>query len=135
MASPFGYVYFEEEHNVPVMATVIATMFIPGFVLGVASCWHKNMRKTIVAPPSVVLMPTFTHFTFRSNTKWCKGSEDEGGEREEGKTTALSTEPFITFSPKFTIVMSFFPSSAISSMASEWQTSVVAVAVVVVMVE
>ena len=62
-------------------------MFLPGFVLGVASCWHKNMLKTIVAHPSVVLMPTFTHFTFESKTMWSGDSE----------------QTFITFSSKFTL--------------------------------
>ena len=47
-----------DEHQVPVMATIMATMFLPGFFLGVFSCWHTDMLKTIVAHPSVVLMPT-----------------------------------------------------------------------------
>ena len=66
-------------------------MFLPGLLLGVISCWHKNILKTIVAHPSVVLMPAFTHFTFERSTK---GSKQEGEEEE----------PFIKFSPKFTIV-------------------------------
>ena len=69
-------------------------MFLPGLLLGVASCWHKNILKTIMAHPSVVLMPTFTHFTFESSTKWCRGSKQEGEEEQ----------PFIKFSPKFTVV-------------------------------
>ena len=59
------------------MVTIIATMFLPGLLLGVGSCWHKNMIKTIVAHPSVVLMPTFTNFTFQSRINWCKGKEKE----------------------------------------------------------
>ena len=60
LASPFGFDYrpFPEEHKVPVIATIIATIFLPGFLIGVFSCWHKGMLKTIVAHPSVVLMPT-----------------------------------------------------------------------------
>jgi len=87
---------------VPVIATIIATIFLPGLFLGVISCWHKNMFKTIVAHPSVVLMPTFTHFAFESSTKWCRKGEEEGGEEE--KTTRQPRQPFIRFSPKFTIV-------------------------------
>ena len=45
-------------------------MFLPGLLLGIASCWHKNMLNTIVAHPSIVLMPTFTHFSFEISTKW-----------------------------------------------------------------
>ena len=89
---------FPDEHKVPVLATIIATIFLPGFLLGVVSCWHKNMLKTIFAHPSIVLMPAFTHFTFKSNTKWCKGRMEENEEENE-----KSTDPFITFSPKFTL--------------------------------
>ena len=85
------------------MATIIATMFLPGLVLGIASCWHKDIFKTIVAHPSVVLMPAFTHFAFESSDKWCRG-KDEEGDQEEGETRRESTEPFIRFSPKFTLV-------------------------------
>ena len=84
------------------MVTIIATMFLPGLLLGIGSCWHKNMIKTIVAHPSVVLMPTFTNFTFQSRINWCNGKEKEG-EQGEGKTEGDSNDPFIIFSPKFTI--------------------------------
>ena len=50
-------------------------MFLPGFLLGVASCWHKNMLKTIVAHPFLVLMPTFTHYTLESSTMWSGHSQ------------------------------------------------------------
>ena len=85
------------------IATIFATTFLPGLLLGLASCWHKGIFKTIVAHPSVVLMPAFTHFTFESSTEWCRG-KDEEGEKEEGETRRESTEPFIRFSPKFTLV-------------------------------
>ena len=86
------------------MATIAATMFLPGFVLGIASCWHKNMLKTIVAHPSVVLMPAFTHFSFECSRG--RNEEGEGESENEEKSTGGSTpaEPFITFSPKFTII-------------------------------
>ena len=98
--------HIPDEHQVPLMATIMATMFLPGFFLGVFSCWHTDMLKTIVAHPSVVLMPTFTHFTFTSSTMWCRGRTEEDTE-ERGKneiTTDMSEEAFITFSPKLTLV-------------------------------
>ena len=104
MISPFGFQEgFQEEHKVLVIATSVLTIYLPGFVLGVAACWQENMLETIIAHPSLVLMPTFTHFTFRSNTRWCRGQMEEE-EEEGGKPSGDSTESFITFSPKFTIV-------------------------------
>ena len=87
-------------------------MFLPGFLLGLASCWHRGILKTIIAHPSIVLMPTFTHFTFASSTKWCKRSskeeedanEEEEGEKQENEGGEAEEEPFITFSAKFTFL-------------------------------
>ena len=95
-----------DEQKLPVMATILATMFLPGFILGIASCWHNknnnsNMLKTFVAHPSVVLMPTFTHFTFTSNEKLCRGRREKG---EQEKEKGDSVDPFITFSPRLTIM-------------------------------
>ena len=76
-------------------------MFLPGFLLGLVSCWHRGILKTLIAHPSIILMPTFTHFTFASSTQWCKGSSNKEGEKEEGGDTE---ESFITFSAKFTFL-------------------------------
>ena len=82
-------------------------MFLPGFLLGLASCWHRGILKTFI-----VLMPTFTNFTFASNTKWCKrsskkeGKEEDANEEEskqqENEGGKAEEEPFIIFSAKFT---------------------------------
>ena len=69
-----------------VLAIVFATQFLPGLLLGIISCWHKDIFKTIVAHPSVVLMPAFTGYSFK------KEKEKETG------------EPFIVFSPKMTLL-------------------------------
>ena len=95
-----------DEQKLPVMATILATMFLPGFILGIASCWHNknnnsNMLKTFVAHPSVVLMPTFTHFAFTSNKKLCRGRREK---REQEKEKGDSVDPYITFSPRLTIM-------------------------------
>ena len=37
LASPFGVHNFPDEHKGPVMVTIIATMFLPGLLLGVGS--------------------------------------------------------------------------------------------------
>ena len=93
------------------MATILATIFLPGFIVGVVSCWHSNnnnsnLLKTIVAHPSVVLMPAFTFYTFTSSTKWCKeNTSKETQAQDDKKETAINKEnPFITFSPKFTLL-------------------------------
>ena len=85
-------------------------MLLPGLLLGLASCWHRGILKTFLAHPSILLMPVFTHFTFESSTKWCKGGskeeeeEVEEGEKEEKAGGGEAEEPFIVFSPKFTIL-------------------------------
>ena len=113
LGSPFGVPGgLSADHTLPVMATIIATIFLPGFLLGVISCWHgnnnnSNLLKTIVAHPSVVLMPTFTFYTFTSSTKWCKGNtskETQAQEEEKVKATTNKDKPFITFSPKYTLL-------------------------------
>ena len=83
-------------------------MFLPGLLLGLASCWHRGILKTFLAHPSIILMPTFTHFTFASSTKWCKDSAKEEGAEGEGekekKAGGETEEPFIIFSAKFTLL-------------------------------
>ena len=77
-----------------VTAISIATSSLPGLVLGIISCWHRGIFKSFLAHPSIILMPTFTFFTFASSTKWCKSEEEETQEEE----------PNITFSAKWTAV-------------------------------
>jgi len=101
LASPFGVVV-PAEQKVQVAAIILATIFLPGLLLGLSSCWHRGILKTFLAHPSILLMPTFTHFTFASSTKWSKGcSKEEEGEQQEGGD---SEEPFIIFSAKVTIL-------------------------------
>ena len=113
LASPFCALIYDYEfldHKLPVTAIILATMFLPGFLL--TSCWHRGILKTFIAHPSIVLMPTFTNFTFASNTKWCKrsskkeGKEEDANEEEskqqENEGGKAEEEPFIIFSAKFT---------------------------------
>ena len=83
-------------------------MFLPGLLLGLATCWHRGILKSFLAHPSIILMPTFTHFTFASSTKWCKDSAKEEGAEGEGekekKAGGEAEEPFIIFSAKFTLL-------------------------------
>lgn len=84
-------------------------MFLPGLLLGLISCWHRGILKTFISHPSILLLPVFTHFTFTSSTKWCKRNSKEEGEEEdeeeEEKTGGgEAEEPFIVFSPKFTLL-------------------------------
>ena len=77
-------------------------MFLPGLLLGLISCWHRGILKTLLAHPSIILMPAFTHFTFVSSTKWCKRLTKKNKE-EQGNATEETGEPFITFSTTFTV--------------------------------
>ena len=93
------------EQKLLVIPTTSATMFLHGLLLGIVSRWHRGILETFVAHPSIVLRPVFTHFTFASSTKWCKGSpkEEEEEEDEAGgeKARGEAEEPFIFFSVKF----------------------------------
>ena len=80
-------------------AIVVSTVFLPGFLLSLFSCWHRGILKTFLAQPSIFLLPVFSHFTFVSNSKLCGG----GGE-ERGEVESAEEETFITFSPKYTAV-------------------------------
>ena len=75
------------------VALVVSTIFLPGFLVGLFSCWHRGILKTFLAHPSVLLLPVFTNFTFVSNSKVCCGGR---GEKEE--------ESYLVFSPKFTAI-------------------------------
>ena len=68
-------------------------LLLPGFLVGLLSCWHREILKTFLAQPSVFLLPVFTHFTFVTNSKFCCG---EGGGQQG--------ERFISFSPRSTAV-------------------------------
>ena len=91
----------------------MATMILPGLLLGLASCWHCDILKTFLAHPSIILMPVFTHFTFAYSSNWCKGSptgkrrerdeEKEEGEKQE-KAGGAEKEPFVVFSTRCTLL-------------------------------
>ena len=98
LASPTAIVsgleppWFEnKEPNEPVFLLLLnlAVMLLPGFLLGLASTWHRGIFKSILAHPSIVLMPTFTHFTFSASTKCCgarimEESNENGMEERSG---------------------------------------------------
>ena len=108
LVSPFGVNYFPAEHNLPVRvvaAATITTMFLPGLLLGIACCWHRDIVKTVIAHPSVVLMPAFTFFTFSSKIKCDNSAEDEDKDKSKQRGNEnKNKEPFIAFSAKFTLV-------------------------------
>ena len=78
---------------VPGAALAVSTIFLPGFLVGLFSCWHRVILKTFLAHPSVLLLPVFTNFTFVSNSKVCCGGR--GGKKEES---------YLGFSPKSTAI-------------------------------
>ena len=105
LASPFCYdggFFLTSGQKWQVVATTLITIFLPGLLLGILSCWHRGIFNTFLTHPSIILMPVFTHFTFVSSTKWCKG-----GRREEGKSRGEAEAPYITFSAKQTLTNIF----------------------------
>ena len=92
------------------LAIVFATQFLPGLLLGIFLCWHKDIPKTIVAHPSIILMPAFTGFTFRKEKENIKETEkpeysDRKTEEQENPKREKE-ELFIVFSTKFTVLNS-----------------------------
>ena len=79
--------------NVQGAALVVSTIFLPGLLVGLFSCWHRGILKTFLAHPSVLLLPVFTNFTFVSNSKVCFGGRVE-----------KKDESYLVFSPKFTAI-------------------------------
>ena len=99
---------YDDDGQLPLeeIPLTLAAIFLPGFILGLMSCWHRGILKTFIAHPSILLMPTFTHFAFASSTKWCKRSQkeevkEEDEEEEEGERQE-KTNPYIAFSSKAT---------------------------------
>ena len=70
---------------------IFATIFLPGFLVGMFACWHKGILRTFLAHPSIFLLPVFSHFTFVSNSKPCCQGVERG-------------TIFISFSPKYTAI-------------------------------
>ena len=124
LAAPFGTGFdVSSEDKFPVIAATLATIFLPGLILGIASCWHRGFLKTFLAHPSIVLMPAFTHFAFGSSRNWFKRrlTEEESkkeGEQEEKQETGEEEEPFVTFSTTFTLANVLLSSLAMLSLAS-----------------
>ena len=44
---------------------------LPGLLTGTYFLWHDDLLKTFLSHPSLLLLPTFTCFTFESNIKKC----------------------------------------------------------------
>ena len=89
-------------------AIALSTCFLPGFLVGLFACWHSRILKTLLAQPSVFLLPVFSYFTFVSNSKLsCKGGEGNergAGREEEVERSRREEESFIMFSPKYTAI-------------------------------
>ena len=51
-------------------------MYLPGLITGVISTWHCGLFKTFLTHPSLLLLPTFSYFTFESNTLKCSAKRE-----------------------------------------------------------
>ena len=56
------------QNEAHIAAATMAFMLLPGLLLGVASVWHRGILKTFLTHPSIILLPTFTHFTVACNS-------------------------------------------------------------------
>ena len=75
---------------VPGVLLTMATMFLPGFLLALATTFHSSTYTSFLRHPSLLLLPTFTCFTFASNIKWCSKKEKEVEVKFSMKATALN---------------------------------------------
>ena len=76
-------------------------MYLPGLITGVISTWHYGLLKTFLTHPSLLLLPTFSYFTFESNTKKCCAKSDPSNDVE------------IRFSVKWTYLNIFFSQASL----------------------
>ena len=58
-------------------------LIVPGLLVALFALWHQGLLKTSLTHPSIILMPTFTHFTFV-----CR---------------KIGGQNVITFSPRYTL--------------------------------
>ena len=61
----------EGSTTIHALALALATMFLPGLLLATCTSWHPGILTTFLSHPSILLLPTFTHFTFASSTFSC----------------------------------------------------------------
>ena len=90
----------------PTVFTTFGTLslYLPGFITGVISTWHRGLLKTFLNHPSLLFLPTFSYFTFESNTpKFCAKSDPSND--VEIKFSVKWTYLNITFS--VTILLAF----------------------------
>ena len=68
----------------------MATIFLPGSLLALATTSHSSSLTSFLRHPSLLLLPTFTCFTFASNIKWCSKKEKEVELKFSMKATAMN---------------------------------------------
>merc|ERR1719510_254088 len=56
----------------------LSTLFLPGLLLSLlAVCRYRKCMRDILAHPSLLLLPVFSHFTFSLNTSFCCWKREE----------------------------------------------------------
>jgi len=78
----------------------LSTVFLPGILTNLFSCWHKGILKTFVAHPFLFFLPSVSYFTYASNSKVGSGGKTDSV-RGVGCT---QEESFIAFSPEYTAI-------------------------------
>ena len=71
-------------------AIAISAMFAPGFLLTIVTIRHRSILNTFLRHPSLLLLPTFTSFTFASNTKLWGKQEKEVEVRFSWRATGVN---------------------------------------------
>ena len=78
---------------IPIVTFLAST--IPGMINACFFSWHRGIFKTFLAHPSLLLLPTVTCFTFKSNEKFCppdhKGGSEEGEDKVEIRFSLKAT--------------------------------------------
>ena len=64
-------------------ALALFYLILPGLIIGLVSTWHRNLFKTFIKHPSILLLPMFSFFTFESNVKkFCQKKDNLADEVE-----------------------------------------------------
>ena len=84
-------------------AIIASTLFFaPGILVSLFSCWHRGLLRTLLAHPSIILLPAYSYFTCASSERMtiCGKSCNQ----KNDSRVAQVEETYIAFSPKYTAV-------------------------------
>ena len=85
-------------------AIIASTLFFaPGILVSLFSCWHRGLLRTLLAHPSIILLPAYSYFTCASSTERMTICGKSCSQKNDNRVAQVE-ETYIAFSPKYTAV-------------------------------